>query len=221
MRLSELAISEVARLLNGKGHPYEGAVAHLSLSATRAAESLSYLADIDQHRFQSVWPIDRNSNDVVDEAHVRWASSSALTCLDLCIAAAAKLSDFFIGTQSKEVSIRNYYQEGEANTKNDKRNLVIPPWRSWLDAVISDHRYSTLLKVRHALVHGDMLRASHLSMKPLTGHESRYGYYLGPLVPPVTSNTHTKMMGRDIIEMSRAIAQDHAANFVAVLQGIP
>lgn len=216
MRLSELAIGEVARLLNGKGHPYEGAVAHLSLSAARAAESLSYLADIDQHRFQGVWPIDGNSNDVVDEAHVRWASSSALTCLDLCIAAAAKLSGFFIGVESKEASIRDYY-----NTKSDKRDLVIPPWRSWLDAVISDHRYSTLLKVRHALVHGDMLRAIHLSMTPLAGHELRYGYYLGPLVPQVTSNTHTKMMGRDIIEMSRAIAQDHAANFVAVLQGIP
>ncbi len=221
MRLSEETINEIARLLNGKGHPHEGAVAHLAMAAVRSAESLTYLADIDDSRFRGIWPIDNYPNDVIDEAHVRWAATSALTCLDLCVAAGAKFSNFFKGAPHKEVSIRDYYSVSNSGSVKDDRNLVPPPWRTWLDSIISDNRYETLLKVRNALVHADILREFHLTMGPPRGHELRYGYHVGPLAPPATSSSHTKIMGRQIIELSRDVAQSHAADFVKVLQCLP
>jgi hypothetical protein len=220
MRLSELTINEIGRLLNGKGHPHEAAVAHLAMAAARCAESLTYLADIDNSRFDETWPIDSWPNDMVDEAHVRWAATSALTSLDLCMAAAARLGGF-INREHREVSIRDFYRIENSGKVVDRRDRVLPPWRAWLDGVISDNRYDMLLKVRHALVHSDALREVHLSFEPLSGHELRYGYHIGPLTPPATSNSHKKIMGRQVVEMSRDIAQAHVATFIKVLQGLP
>jgi hypothetical protein len=55
MRLSERVNTEVGRLLNGKNNPQQGAIGHLATAAGRAAESLVYLADIDDNRFKGLW----------------------------------------------------------------------------------------------------------------------------------------------------------------------
>ena len=221
MRFSELTIAEIARLLNGKNHPHETAIGHLALAAARSAESLTYLADLDDKRFGGAWPNDNYPNDTVDDAHVRWAATGALTSLDLCMAAGAKLGKFFVGPPHREVSIRDYYSVGHSGKVEDKRHLVLSPWCTWLDGVVNDSRYEDLLRVRHALVHADALRIVHATTGPIAGHALRFGYNVGPLAPPIQATSHMKVMARQVIELSRDVAHAHVAAFIAVLQALP
>ncbi len=52
MRLGQTANEEIGRLLNGTNTPEHGAIGHLASAAGRAAESLIYLAEIDDLRFK-------------------------------------------------------------------------------------------------------------------------------------------------------------------------
>jgi hypothetical protein len=56
MRLTELANNEVGRLLNGTHNSQHAAIGHLATAATRAAESLVYLADIDDPALMELGP---------------------------------------------------------------------------------------------------------------------------------------------------------------------
>jgi hypothetical protein len=220
MNLTELANNEVGRLLNGKNNPQHGAIGNLATAAARAAESLVYLADIDDLRFNGPWPNDIYQNDTVDDGHVRWASAGALTSLDLCIAAAARLGGFAPPSSGYEVSIRTYYRERSGKVA-DKRHLVLPPWRAWIDNVVADARYDTLLRVRNALIHADAFRIGHGTRGEICGHWMRNGYIVGPLVPHAQIPSHVTIMARDVVELSRDVALTHVNAFVTALKSIP
>lgn len=220
LRLSYIANTEVGRLLNGTHNPQDAAIAHLSSGAGRAAESLVYLADMDDERFKGVWPQDGYDNDTVDDGHVHWAAAGALTSLDLCIATASRLGGFAQRPPRGEDSVREYYRVEHSGKIVDKRNLVSPPWRAWIDGVIADSRYEKLLRIRNALVHADALRNTFATTGPVSGHSMRYGYNVGPLTPPVQQSTHTTMRAREIVELSRDVALTHFGTFVDALQSI-
>lgn len=220
-RLSHLAVNEIGRLLNGRNNLHETAIGHLATAACRAAESLVYLADMDERRFGGVWPADAYPNDAVDDGHVRWAASGALTSLDLCIAAASRLGGFAQRPPRGEDSIREYYRTTSSGEVQDDRNLVLPPWRAWLDGVVTDGRYGRVLAVRNALVHADAVRIIHGTTGPISGHELRFGYNVGPLVASVQASTHLTITAREVIELSRDVALAHVGAFVDVLKSIP
>jgi len=219
MRLSERANTEVGRLLNGTNNPQHAAIGHLATSAGRAAESLVYLAEIDDTRFGGIWPTDAYDNESIDDGHVRWAATGALTSLDLCIAAASRLAGFAQRPPRGEDSIRDYYRVTNFGIV-DHRNNVMAPWRAWIDALIADTQYETLLRVRNALVHADALRIVHATTGVLEGHALRYGYNIGPLIPPVQASSHLTITAREIVELSRDVALAHVGGFVDVLRGI-
>lgn len=219
--LSERVSAEIVRLLNDRGHRDAGAISHLAMAAARSAESLSYLTDLDDRRFRGIWPIDDYNNNTIDDAHVRWATTGALTSLDLCMAAAAKLGGFSVGLTHMEVSIRNYYRISYSRKVTDNRHSIPSPWRAWLDKLIADPRYEQLLSVRNALVHRDALRSGYLTTDTIAGHALRTGYNIGPLNVPVQPGTHIKIAAREAIELSRDIAQVHMGSFIATLQSIP
>lgn len=221
MRLGQVANEEVGRLLNGTNNSQHAAIGHLSSAAGRAAESLVYLAEIDDRRFKDIWPDDGYQNDVVDDGHVRWAAAGALTSLDLCVAAAARLGGFTQRPPRGEDSIRDYYRVTQSGKVEDNRHLVRPPWRAWIDGVVGDARYEKLLRVRNALAHADAFRIIHGTTGPLAGHTLRYGYNVGPLIPPVQQSSHLTIMAREIVELSRDVALVHVGAYVAVLQSIP
>lgn len=228
MGLAEQTINEVGRLLNGKNNPHECAIGHLALSAARTAESLIYLSQIDDYRFGSQWPVDKHANDVIDDAHVRWASTSALTCVDLCIAAAVKLSIVedeelrkFMGNEHRQASVRCFYhKKSKTGGVVDHRDKVPKPWRFWIDNLIDDTNYHTLLKVRNALTHGDMVRNTYMTTDALSGHDLRFGYYIGTLKSPVMNSTHELIRSRQIIELSRDFSMKHFAEFLNVLKNM-
>jgi len=221
MRLSERANTEVGRLLNGTNNPHHAAIGHLSSAAGRAAESLVYLAEIDDSRFKGVWPSDGHDNDTVDDGHVRWAATGALTSLDLCIAAAGRLAGFAQRPPRGEDSIRDYYQVINSGVVKDRRSLVKPPWRTWIDALVADARYEKLLRVRNALVHADALRIIHVTTGTIQGHSMRYGYNIGALIPPAQGSTHLTIMAREIVDLSRDVSLTHVGAFVDVLKSLP
>jgi hypothetical protein len=221
MSLIEEVVAEIGRLLNGKNQPHEAAIAHLALAAARSAESLAYLAELDEARFGSVWRSDNYPNEAVDDAHVRWAATGALTSLDLCMAASAKLAGFYSGPVHREVSIRDYYSVSHSGTLTDRRLLVPVPWRTWLDAVVADPGYNDLLRVRNTLVHADALRIIHGTTGSLTGHGLRFGYKLGPLAPSIQTGSQTTLMARQVVELSRDVAKAHVGAFVQVLRALP
>jgi hypothetical protein len=221
MKLGQVANEEAGRLLSGTNNSQHAAIAHLSSAAGRAAESLVYLAEIDDRRFKEIWPDDGYQNEVVDDGHVRWAAAGALTSLDLCMAAAVRLGRFAQRPPRGEDSIRDYYRVTQSGKVEDKRHLVRPPWRGWIDGVVGDARYDKLLRVRNALIHADAFRIIHGTTGPLAGHTLRYGYNVGPLVPPVQQSSHLTVAAREIVERSRDVALTHVGAFVAVLQSIP
>lgn len=221
MGLSEEANNEVGRLLNHTTNPQHAAIGHLATAAGRAVESLIYLAELDDGRFGGVWFADGHPNDAVDDGHVRWAATSSLTSLDLCIAAAGRLGGFSRRPPRGEDSIRDFYRVNSLGAVEDERHLVTPPWRTWIDNVVADNHYLTLLRVRNSLVHADALRIVHGTTGPISGHALRYGYNVGPLVAPAGPTTHTKIMAREIVVLARDIALTHVAAFVTVLRSIP
>ena len=214
MRLGQVANEEVGRLLNGTNNSQHAAIGHLSSAAGRAAESLVYLAEIDDRRFKEIWPDDGYQNDTVDVGHVRWAAAGALTSLDLCMAAAARLGGFAQRPPRREDSIRDYYRVTHSGKVDDNRDLVRPPWRAWIDGVVGDARYEKLLRVRNALVHADAFRINHGTTGPLAGHSLRYGYNVGPLIPPVQQSSHLTIMAREIVELSRDVALPFVPTYV-------
>lgn len=73
-------------LLNSLGDRSQDAVSSL-LFAKWAVDELHYLADLDQRFFVGGWRDSRYSPDLIDIAHTRWATGSAMTALDLVAAA--------------------------------------------------------------------------------------------------------------------------------------
>jgi hypothetical protein len=221
MKLSQAANEEVGRLLNGTNNSRHGAIAHLASAAGRAAEWLVYHAELDDLRFKDLWLDDGHQNDAIDDGHVRSAAAGALTSLDLCIAAAARLGGFVQRPLGGENSIRTFYAVRHNGTVVDNRHLVLGPWRAWIDGVVNDTRYDTLLRVRNALIHADAFRIVHATTGAIVGHSLRYGYNIGPLPLPLQPTSHHTIMAREIVELSRDISLDHMGAFVETLKAIP
>jgi len=213
------ASGEMGRLLKGAGHRHEAAIAPLAGAAGKAADGLVYLAELDDARFRDVWPDDGHPNAAVNDSHVRWAATQALTSLDLCTAAAARLAKF-APDGDREVSVRDYYRVERSGGVRDERDSVPAPWRAWLDGVVADARYEKLLRVRNALTHADTFRIHHATTGPIAGHVNRGGYKVGPLTTTPTPSTHERMDAREIILLSRDVAVRHVTAFVDVLRSI-
>jgi hypothetical protein len=217
--LPQRAIKQVGRLLNGKAHPYEAEIGHLAMAAARGAESLVYLAHLDDKRFAGIWPSDGYANDCVDDGHVRWAAAGALASLDHCIAAASRLGGFAKNPPQSEDCVRTFYAVTRKGKIFDNRFRVPPPWRAWMDGVVTDNRYTRLLDVRNTLVHADAFRMIHGTTEPIAGHQYRYGYRIGSMGQPVGGAA--RVGAREIVELSRDIAVDHVTAFVEVLEALP
>lgn len=117
--------------------------------AVECVNGLHYLVDLDEH----LVPIDAATNvldhnwQVVDIAHVRWASTSAITALDLCAAALGRLY-CGISDDDRDLSV-------ESARRSHWETLAAAPGQPsrWISAVRGDHRYNALLQLRHDLTH--------------------------------------------------------------------
>ncbi len=124
----------------------------LLLFAAGAADSLSYLADLDERAFGPEGHLHGHNAGVVDLAHARWATSTSLTAVDLSAAALGRL---FLGARGRG----GEYDLGDFDTATIERLRAVNPWAAtWIGEVLDDARYAVLKDARDALVHRRLTR---------------------------------------------------------------
>ncbi|MCX5743063.1 MAG: hypothetical protein NT062_11280 [Proteobacteria bacterium] len=175
--------------------------AALVAHAVWTVDALHYLADVD-------CPIDARGHDlqVVDIAHVRWATGTAVTALDLC---AAVLARVFLGHATKhEYDLRDFeppplvippaVPSKNARERSQDRASLPADAVTWVDAVIGDKDYKPVMATRNPMTHARLPR--HLS----TGSRTRYEFGGGQLT--VT----------EIVERATTFATRSVENFLAI-----
>jgi hypothetical protein len=115
--------------------------------AVDAVEGLRWLVDLDDWAFSGTREnLASRDPKVIDMVHVRWATSTSVTALDLCgVELAVRYGGLDFWTKQAPVLDRV-----EAEVKKADRRL--PQWgHEWLATVLRDPRYKTLKKTRAPL----------------------------------------------------------------------
>jgi hypothetical protein len=144
-------------------HPFEvrhqnSAAGALFTWAAWAVDSLHYLDDIDRAYDASHATIGGHRPDVVDVAHVRWATGTCITALDLC---AAGLGRAFCGHSSgHELDLADFALDPKKPTKQRAQRRTRLPRRAryWVDSVCADLYYKQIKSARDWLTHSRITR---------------------------------------------------------------
>ena len=177
--------------------------------ACDCVDSLFYLTDHDEAVFDSQPATYQGHRaPVINVAHVRWATSTAITALDLCAAALARIHAGALGRtfsgrfDDHEVGLR---QLGPGGTYRSKRVLLPSEAVTWCDGVLGDPGYLLVLKARGPLVHGRHPRVLQMST---TGTPPRDDLSLdGPGQPSTPA--------RNLVVDSRDVAAKHVDDFLS------
>jgi hypothetical protein len=179
--------------------------------ARQVVDSLHYLADLDDTVFADpARPTLGHGEQAVNVAHVRWACMASITALDLCAATIWRLNASVKG-YSKEKSLRDFDPAG-GEAVEDRRCRVRPEHLVWLDRVLADDRYRTVIAVRNPLAHGRTIQTHYGSMTTdqLAPHEGRSDFALRREDP-------TWVNARALVETAMEVATDHVERFIADL----
>jgi hypothetical protein len=200
-----------------------------------AVDALHYLADLDNS--QSTYPdrMDDHHPDVVDITHVRWATGTAVTALDLC--AAALGAHYCANQDSNEFDLRRFqfpdrprykgplkwirgrtrgrlrhaldrrFPDPVSKLVHSRRQALPEPFLGWVDGVLEDVRYKRIQPARNQFTHAWLSR--HLQRGGGAGHELRTGFRLKKTGEPVGS--------RELVEISRSLATERVELFFEIL----
>jgi hypothetical protein len=172
--------------------------------AIEAVESLAYLDDLDCRAFAGrSAELLGHPNRIVNGAHVRWATGTALTALDLCAAALGRAwpsAGAYRGT--READLRSFY--GSTGPKPALGALPVTA-QSWVTDVCTDARYGDVLLARKPMVHG---RTGRVLKVAAAGSVERDDFTL--------SNGATKT-AQQLIEASRSLAESAVSDFLTRL----
>ena len=128
----------------------------LLLFAVWAVDSLHYLANLDRAHDLSASTIDDHHPDVVEVAHVRWATGTSITALDLCAAGLGRALCAHIGP--RELDIGDFDPATPSKPIVRLRGLLPLDARLWVDALYADPRYKQIVAARHSLTHARLTR---------------------------------------------------------------
>jgi hypothetical protein len=200
-------------------------------------DALNYLADVDQVQGGYQQSVNGHHADIIDIAHVRWATGSAITALDLC---AAALGTRYCGNSgSNEFNLRyfetckpklkgllkkirkllplkyrarfNHFFRGKRNRMVEARRALLPPeFLAWVDAVLADNRYKKIHGARNRFTHSWLSR--NLTVGGPGGHPDRTGFKIKKCQMAINS--------RELVELSTELATDHVQEFFNVLDQI-
>jgi hypothetical protein len=98
--------------------------------------------------------------DLVDIAHVRWATGNAITAIDLC---AATIGRLFCGVSGPpELDLRGFDTTiGSSRRRAEvaaRRGLVPPDFLTWVDDTLADALYQELHQARNPFTHSWLQR---------------------------------------------------------------
>lgn len=179
----------------------------LVLWAAWAVDGLHYLADLDEAFGGTEVSVQGHHPDVIDIAHVRWATGTAITALDLCAAALARCFCGWI--KPKELDLRNFDPQINPADSAKLRARLPAPALDWVNAVLADARYSYIQGARNPLAHSRMSRQLFLGGNG--GHETRTHFVL-----PGSS----AYGARQLVTDSKDLVGDHFNAFLLMIDGM-
>jgi hypothetical protein len=205
--------------------------------AAWAVDALHYLDDLDQAESTYPAPVRGHNADVVDIAHVRWATGTAVTSLDLC---AAALGRVYCGwTDTKELDLRAFqrgcakgnrlyrivrpvvptrfrrrlkdlFPDRESREVENRRSLLPLSALAWVDNVIADARYKQIQGARNQFTHSWLSRR--LFRGGAAGHSGRTHF-------AIRGGTATPN-ARTLVELAGDLATNHVVAFFAVIDSL-
>ena len=167
--------------------------------AVDAVEGLRWLCYVDEWAFErSPEHLEGRDPRVIDLAHVRWATVTAITAIDLC---AAEIAVRYGGVE--------FWSEHLPTLEPLRRKLAGTPVPSaatdWLDGVANDADYRTVKATRNPLTHRFLVRTA------LIG-PGRTPFEVDRNLPP-----QDRPDARDLILLSRDVAIRHVREFGATV----
>ncbi len=176
----------------------------LLLSSLHSVEALHYLADWDAIYESSGVVPGGYPADIVDVAHVRWATGTCVTSLDLNAAALARAfgSDF----GRKEVDLGDFRALNPSKAAVAAMRAMPTPAMTWIQTVLSDLAYLEMKDARDALTHRRLPR--HLYARVGSdGPTSRLDLQVG----------RQRIPTRQLIERARDLATGHTLSLLSLL----
>jgi hypothetical protein len=181
-----------------------GDVGALILWATWTVEGMYYLSDLDEFKERGGLPMDAHHPDIVNISHVRWATSSSITAVDLCAAALAR--ECCGWNDDKESDLRDFDSSLRPRKSQRFRNALSTSALTWVDRVLSDQRYKEIQGARNPLTHSRLIRRL---------------YSTGPNYTEfVVASTGSALTTRDLVLHSRNFAKESVAEFLKVVETI-
>lgn len=163
-------------------------------------DALHYLDEIDS-RYDGTRVAAGHRPDVVDVAHARWATGTAMTALDLCAAGLARAFCSHVG--QRELDVGDLGRTGKCAVL--LRGQLPRGATTWLDGVLNDPDYQTVKEARDVLTHSTVRR--HFSMVGGSAHDPR-------LEVETRSN---RLPVRRLVEVSVALADRHVSSLFGQL----
>jgi hypothetical protein len=200
--------TDVVRAYEGR-RPGRGEAGALILWATWTVEGLLYLDELDNRHHGQCLSVPGDPN-IINIAHVRWATGSAITALDLCAAALGR--DYCGNNVGQEFDMRDFdvsAAKKEARKKEIGAQVARLPVAAaaWIDAVVGDQRYKDVQGARNPLTHARLKRQLYMSGPNHTEF--------------VVAATGNALRTRELVCRSRDLATERVAAFLAVIEALP
>ena len=134
----------------------------LLLFAIAGVNSLYYLDDLDANYDASRNAVGGHPHDVIDVAHLRWATGTCITALDLCVAVLGRAFSGHRGPHELHIAAfdpQSCSRDRINLQRCERRRSRLPANAlNWIDAVLSDSDYIRVRTVRHSLTHARLPR---------------------------------------------------------------
>ena len=183
-----------------------GEAGALTAWAVDAVDALHYVCDLDELQYGPGRVLEDYSLPALDLIHVRWATATAITALDLCAAALGQLHEPAEEAATRQprgkrwdLSLRNF-------TKNERRLEWLPSAAQvWVQEVAADPRYILVLNTRNPFTHSRAARRMQEHGLPRTVRD-RFEIKIG--------NKTTTVDARELIVHATDLTTAHVERFL-------
>lgn len=201
--MNKIWISPPVRIIQEfeRRKPDRGEAGALAMWAVWSVEGLHYLQDLDDENNNRI----RHDHQVhefhvKDISHVRWATGTAITSIDLCAAILAK--EYCAWTRKTEADLRDFDPTRHRRNPAVNRKMLSASALSWIDGVLSDSRYKEVQGARNPLFHSRLLRI--VSSSATTEFK----------VP----TTNSVFSATQLVTLSRDLATEQVKHFLKILE---
>jgi hypothetical protein len=176
-----------------------GPTGALVMWAVWGVEGLHYLDDLDHEHHNRLRNNPPHHPDVKDIAHIRWATGTSISSLDLCAAALGR--ECCAWNKIQELDLRDFNPTSTSKKILERRAMLPIPALRWVDGVLSDSRYLEVHGARNPLTHSRLIR----------------NFFLHQPTNFKISATGSALAARDLVILSKDIATDQVNAFLKVL----